>query len=125
MGVELYDQLAKQKTKHPVLEVHLSGKLEAEDYKKFVPQIEAMIKEHGKIRILVYLNEFSGWTLQALWNDIGFDFKHFSDIAKLAIVGESKFQEAMTAFCRPFTTAQIRYFDHGKLPDARQWIDAP
>jgi hypothetical protein len=124
MSVELHDRLEEKHTKHPVLEVHLSGKLEAEDYKQFVPRIEAMIEKHGKIRILLYLHEFGGWTLQALWKDVGFDFKHFSDIAKLAIVGESRFQEAMAAFCRPFTTAEIRYFDHGKLPDARQWIDA-
>ena len=35
-----------------VLEVHLTGKLVRSDYQKFVPQSEAMIKEHGKIRVL-------------------------------------------------------------------------
>ena len=29
----------------------------------------------------------------------------------------------MSAFCRPFTTAKIRYFDHAQLNEARAWLN--
>jgi hypothetical protein len=28
----------------------------------------------------------------------------------------------MAVFCKPFTTAKIKYFDHTKLDDARKWV---
>lgn len=40
------------------------------------------------------------------------------------IAGENKWQKGMAVFCKPFTTATVRYFDHSQLPEARQWIEA-
>ena len=51
-----------------------------------------------------------------------FDFKHFADIERLAMVGEKKWEEWMAKFCRPFTNAEIRYFDQSQAEEARSWI---
>jgi hypothetical protein len=107
-----------------ILEVQVSGKLTKEDYSEFVPHVERLIEQHGKIRVLFYLNDFHGWSAGALWEDVKFDWKHFRDIERLAIVGESKWQEGMAVFCKPFTTAEVRYFEHEQLPEARQWIQS-
>jgi hypothetical protein len=53
-----------------------------------------------------------------------FDFKHWKDIERLAIVGESKWEEGMSVFCKPFTAAKIQYFDIAKLAEAKAWIDS-
>jgi hypothetical protein len=53
-----------------------------------------------------------------------FDFKHWKDIERLAIVGESKWEAGMAVFCKPFTTAKIQYFDHSKLAEAKSWIES-
>jgi len=107
-----------------ILEIHVTGKLGKSDYDNFLPRIETLMKAHGKVRMLLYLHEFHGWSVGALWEDLKFDAKHFNDIERLAIVGESKWQEGMSAFCKPFTTAEIKYFDHDQLPAARQWVQA-
>jgi hypothetical protein len=107
-----------------VLEVQVSGKLTKDDYAEFVPHVERLIEQHGKIRVLFCLTDFHGWTAGALWEDIKFDWKHFRDIERLAIVGESKWQEGMAAFCKPFTTAEVRYFEHAQLAEARKWIQS-
>ncbi len=57
-----------------------------------------------------------------MWEDTKFDLKHWKDIEKLAIVGETKWEEGMATFCKPFTKAKIKYFAHDKLDDARKWI---
>ncbi len=106
------------------LMVKISGKLSKEDYLQFVPDIERLIKEHGKIRILVQMHDFHGWEMGALWEDIKFDMKHFGDIEKLALVGESKWEKGMATFCKPFTKAKIEYFDESKLDEAKTWIAA-
>ncbi len=110
--------------KNSVLEVHATGKLERNDYEAFVPKVEQMIEEHGKIRVLLILDDFHGWETGALWEDIKFDVKHFNDIERLAIVGDKKWERGMAGFCKPFTTARIKYFDKLEIDQARQWVQA-
>src|SRR5947209_2498821 len=78
--------------------------------------------EQGKLRILMIMRDFHGWTAGALWEDMKFEFKHWRDIEKLAMVGEAKWEKGMATFCKPFTNAKIRYFDHTQLEEARKWI---
>lgn len=107
-----------------VLEVRVIGTIVKDDYKEFVPHVDRLIGRHGKIRILLDMKDFHGWTAGALWEDIKFDLKHFSDIERVAMVGEKKWQKGMSQFCRPFTRAKIRYFDHAALDEAWEWAEA-
>lgn len=105
-----------------VLHVKATGKLTKEFYERFVPAVDDQIKRFGKLRILFEMHDFHGWTAGALWEDLKFDLKHWKDIDRLAIVGESKWQQGMAAFCKPFTAATVRYFDHADLENARKWV---
>ncbi len=107
-----------------VLEVQLTGKLTKEDYEQFVPTIERLVAQHGKLRMLVEMHDFHGWTAGGLWEDIKFDAKHFKDIDRLAVVGEAKWQHGMSVFCKPFTAARIRYFERSALDQARTWLES-
>lgn len=102
--------------------VHVSGKLTKADYTEFVPEFERLFRLKGKLNVLFDMTHFSGWDAAAFWEDIKFDFKHFSDIDRLAIVGEEKWQQVMAMFCKPFTKAKIRYFDHANEAEALKWL---
>ncbi|NLF31423.1 MAG: STAS/SEC14 domain-containing protein [Planctomycetes bacterium] len=108
-----------------VVEVTLSGKLTRGDYDRFVPQIEHLLAEHDKLRLLVVMTDFHGWTAGGLWDDIKFDARHFRDIERLAFVGDKRWEKGMATFCKPFTRAKIRYFDHESVDEARRWIHEP
>jgi hypothetical protein len=122
MSVEMKLGSALKKNESRILYVRLAGKLSSKDYEYFVPKIESAIQEHGKIRIILELIGFHGWTAGALWEDIKFDAKHFDDIERLAIVGDRKWEKGMAVFCKPFTTADIRYFDISRIEEAQSWI---
>lgn len=107
-----------------LLNVVITGQLSSADYEAFTPMIERLINKYGKVRMLVEMRDFHGWDAGALWEDIKFDVKHYSDIEKLALVGESKWEKGMSAFCRPFTSAAIRYFNISNIAEAREWISA-
>ena len=113
-----------EKSGGKVLEVQASGKLTQGDYQHFAPACERLIKQHGKIRVLFEMADFHGWELPALWDEIKFDVKHFSDIERLAMVGDKKWEEGMSLFCAAFTSAKIQYFDASAMDAARKWIDA-
>lgn len=105
-----------------VFAVHVSGKLAKEDYEHFVPEFERLVQQHGKLRLLFDMTDFHGWNAAALWEDTKFAIKHFSDIERLAKVGEKKWQHGMATFCKPFTKATIRYFDHTDAAEALKWL---
>ena len=105
-----------------MLVVHVSGKLAAADYEHFVPEFERLVREHGRVRVLFDMTGFHGWTAGALREDTKFAMHHFHDIDRLAVVGETKWQEGMATFCKPFTNATTRYFDHADASNARRWL---
>ena len=88
-------------------------------YEHFVPEFERLVRQHGKLRLLFDMAGFHGWEGGALWQDIKFDMKHFGDIERLAMVGETKWQLAWR-LCKPFTADPD--FDHAEA-GARKWLD--
>jgi hypothetical protein len=106
-----------------ILAVHVKGKLVKADYEQFVPEFERLVRQHGKMRVLFDMADFHGWEASALWEDTKFAIHHFDDIDKIAMVGEKKWQQGMAAFCKPFTKATVRYFDHVDAAAARKWLD--
>ncbi len=105
-----------------ILVVHVSGKLVKEDYAQFVPEFERLLRQHGKLRLLFDMTGFHGWEASAAWEDFKFGVKHFADIERLAMIGEKKWQQGMATFCKPFTKAAVRYFDHADAAEARKWL---
>jgi hypothetical protein len=100
----------------------MSGKLHDEDYKKFVPLVDAEIAKEGKVNVLAQFHDFHGWDAKALWDDIKFSTTHCTKIKRIALVGEKSWEKWMAAVCKPFTMAKIRYFDHAQLDEARKWL---
>lgn len=105
-----------------LLVIRMSGKLHKSDYAHFVPVVDDAIAKHGKVRMLVQMHNFHGWDAGGLWEDLKFDVKHFNKIDRLAIVGDKDWEKWMATFCKPFTTATIRYFPVEQAAEARQWI---
>jgi len=113
-----------EKNHDRTVEVHVSGRLEKKDYEYFAPEIEKLIREHGKLNLLVHLENFDGWSAGALWEDVKFDAKHFRDIERLAIIGDQDWEKGMTTFCKPFTTAEVKFFPPEEIEQARAWTEA-
>jgi hypothetical protein len=105
-----------------ILVVHVSGKLTKQDYLRLVPEFDRLVQKQGKINMLFEMRRFRGWEPAALWKDIKLEFNHFKDIKRLAMVGENRWAELMSRVSRPFTTAEIRYFDRTAAKVARAWV---
>jgi hypothetical protein len=119
VAIELHEEAGGK-----LLIISVTAKLTREDYKSFVPKVEELILKFGKIRLVFEMRDFHGWEAGALWEDIKFDIRHFSDIELLALVGDKKWEKGMSIFCKPFTKAQIKYFDLTEMYKAYEWIRA-
>jgi hypothetical protein len=100
----------------------LGGKLHDEDYKKFVPLVDAEIAKDGKVNVLAQFHDFHGWDAKALWDDIKFSTTHCTKIQRIALVGEKPWEKWMAAVCKPFTMAKIKYFGAGDVDAAKAWL---
>lgn len=105
-----------------LIEIKASGKLTKLDYQAFVPKVEQFIQQHDKPRILFEMTDFHGWELGALWEDLKFDAKHFADVDRVAMVGDKQWEKYMATFCKPFTTAQVKFFGPGDRDAAMVWL---
>jgi hypothetical protein len=102
--------------------VHVTGKLQKADYGGFRAAFDPLVRAHGKLRVLFDMVDFHGWDAGAAWEDLKFGVAHFSDIERLALVGEQQWQHAMATIARPFTRATVRYFDRADAAQARLWL---
>ena len=104
------------------LALHIHGKLEKEDYQRFVPLAEESIKSHGKVNLLIKISNFQGWSPAALWEDLKFDVRHYSDVSRLALVGNDSSQEWLATLSKPFTGAEVKFYGENETDAAQQWV---
>jgi hypothetical protein len=102
--------------------VKLSGKLHNKDYETFVPSVESVITREGRIRMLAQFENFEGWDLHAAWDDFKFGVKHYRDIERIALVGDKAWEKWMATLCRPFTQAEVKYFNGSEMGAAWAWL---
>ena len=107
-----------------IIAFKLTGKLHDDDYKVFVPTVEAAIAAQGKVRLLAQFEDFHGWDAHAAWDDFKFGVKHYADFERLAFVGDKKWEEWMARLCKPFTQASVKYFDADQVESAWAWVRA-
>ncbi|CAN5803949.1 STAS/SEC14 domain-containing protein [soil metagenome] len=112
----------KEEDDGKILVIHVTGKLVKADYEELVPAFDRLVRQHGKLSVLFDLTGLLGWTAGAAWEDLKFGLAHFADIDRLALLGEKQWQHAMAVFCKPFTNAEVRYFDHTAAAEAHLWV---
>jgi hypothetical protein len=117
----MIEQLSKGSDK--ILGFKLSGKLHDEDYKRFVPLVDAALAREGKVRMLAWFHDFHGWDVHALWDDIKFATTHCTNVERVALVGDKTWEKFMAVVCKPFTMAKVRYFDVTQLEEAWRWLE--
>jgi SpoIIAA-like len=113
------------RTEGNISAVRVSGKLSDKDYKDLTPHWEKMIAMHGKIRMLIEMEEFDGWDLHAGWDDFRFNIKHGHEIERCAMLGDKKWEEWLTKAALPFARGRVRYFDRSQADEAWEWLREP
>lgn len=105
------------------LELTIDGKLDEDDYRRFVPMAEQRIRERGELNLVLHVEDFRGWSPAALWEDLKFDVKHYNDVSRLAVVSDDESSAKwMARLSRPFTGAEVEHFPASEIERAREWI---
>ena len=109
-----------------LVRIRAGGTLEASDYDRFVPQFERIATpETGTVPMVIELApDFSGWDVGGLWRDLKFDVKHNDSFGRIAIVGDSKWEEWGTKAFDPLFAADMKYFDSSERRATEDWAQS-
>ncbi len=108
-----------------IVAFRLSGRLSHADYQEFLPRLEKLITDKGRVSILLELVDFRGWDLAAAWDDFRFTMAHPDAFERLAIVGHGSLQRWMAVMAKPFSSAGARFFELDELGEAWDWLREP
>lgn len=107
-----------------VMAIRTTGKLGRKALDQLLPHIEQAIRQHGKLRFYWEMEAFEGWEPLSFVRDRAFDLKHFNDFERIAMVGDKAWEQRLAGLMKPFTTAQLRYFDLSQKDEAMEWVTA-
>jgi len=107
-----------------VIGVKVIGKLTAADFIENVPEIEAIIARHGKVRFLVDLTEFDGWDWHAAWDDFAFGIRHWGDIEKMAVITGPEWENLAANIAGALMHAEVKPYRSPEIERAWEWTRA-
>mgnify|MGYP003690518109 CR=1 FL=1 len=89
----------------------VSGDVTKADYEVLTPAVTAAVDEHGTINLLLDLTGFHWEKVSAWGSDLRFgrEFRH--KIARLAIVGNKRWEEHLANLASPWYAEESAYFE--------------
>ena len=105
--------------------LQVTGQLGKAEVDKMNTVIEPIMHKLGKIKILIFLKDFTGWEEGKDWNDTSSMDKNDAYLQKMAIVGDEKWRDLVTLFTlKGLRPVPIEYFESAEEEKARQWLDS-
>ncbi len=101
----------------------LSGEISHDEMRQFLQDLDGLIRENGRIALLLELRELTHVDPDALMEDARFGLDHPQGFARIAIVGEAAWQRWLSLLLAPFVSAPMRYFPQDALQDAWDWLE--
>ncbi|MEM6674215.1 MAG: STAS/SEC14 domain-containing protein [Planctomycetota bacterium] len=105
-----------------IIHVLVQGWIDEEAYEHIVPYVDETIDEYDMARVMFDLTRYVGREPGSHFEDVEFDLPNWAKVERVAIVGPERFRPRMEWFCKPFTTAKLRYFLSNEKTEADEWI---
>jgi len=98
-------------------------KIDLAQFEALLPEVEALITEHGRINLLFHIKSMKGYGVKEFAADVKFTVKHWNDIGKVAIVSDKDWWGVAARIDNLFTKWEERYFDSSELDKAWAWVE--
>ena len=111
---------SKQLQDTNILDIHIKGEVDAEDYESLRPVLERMTTEFAKVHLLMTA-ESMDMTPGAMWADLKMS-KHLGDLGRMAIVTNKDWLEQMTDVADALPGLELRQFEPEQRAAALDWL---
>lgn len=103
------------------LSVCAVGRLTDRDYRKFTPTLDKLVAEHGRVRALIDMTAFEGWTVMAAWQDFILGIRHWNDFERCALIGDRAWERVSAKAFNAVSKSNIRFFPASQRREAWIW----
>lgn len=107
-----------------VLRISAPEKLKADDFRQIAPQVDSVISQYGKIRLLIDASGFDGWeNIAAFENHARFVKSHQQKVDRIAVIVAHDWQHWLVGAVRMFLHPEVRAYDKSHEGEALKWIN--
>ena len=106
-----------------LVRIRATGKQGGEDYDRFMPQFDRVAaREPGTVPMVSELaSDFAGWDFGGLWRDLEFDVRHKDSFGRIAIVGDTRWEEWGSSLFDPLFRAEMKFFEPSERKVSEDW----
>jgi hypothetical protein len=107
-----------------VVAVSAKGKVTGEDYDAvLIPAIEDRLVRNNRIRVLYQLGQdFSGFTVEAMWDDAKVGIRHLTAFEKIAVVSNVTWIITAVKIFAFVIPCPVKIFPNEQLSEAKAWV---
>jgi hypothetical protein len=110
---------------HPdrLLVLRVRGELKKSELDVVQSEFVEKIAGAGSVKVLVLLEDFTGWERTEAWGDTDFFFNHRNDFEKIAVVGDPRWEAQVLAFTGAgLRKGPVKFFPETGESEARAWL---
>lgn len=107
------------------LAFRIKDSVSAEQEQHWIDELQAIIDECGKVRLLMILDDSAHWGVKAGVKDLKFAVTHANKLEKLAIVSSSsvmKWLVGVDSFFAKFMNIGEKHFSPEQQAEAWEWL---
>ena len=117
-------QVSIEQQSPPVIKVVLSGRLTSQQWHAALKDVAKLLKAEERTSILLAAEGFEGWE-PGDWDDLSFQRENDARIARIAIVGDQKWEDQVLMFAgKGLRQVEIQFFTPPETALARKWVSS-
>jgi hypothetical protein len=106
-----------------LLVLRVGGELKKSELDAVQSEFMQKIAGAGTVKLLVLLENFTGWERDEAWGDTDFFFSHRNDFEKIAVVGDARWEAQVLAFTGAgLRKGPVKFFPETGETEARGWL---
>ncbi|MGH7588975.1 MAG: STAS/SEC14 domain-containing protein [Gemmatimonadota bacterium] len=106
-----------------VIAIRATGKISADELGPVLERLERVIAEHGKVRLLVHVENLGMFSPGAFKDDARFSLEHAGDVERVAVVADGLLFGTYVRTAAKLIPGEVRRFKTKELDEAWGWIE--
>lgn len=107
-----------------IVEAKLDGEVQTKGVESLRSEIDAVLSEFGKLRLLFVYEGIGGMDPQAIWKDLKLEVRVINDIEKMAVVSEKGWFGDLAGLLNSVMSMEVETFEAGRREEALRWLKA-
>lgn len=107
-----------------IVEAKLDGEVQTKEVEGLRSGIDAVLAEHGKLRLLFVYEGIGGIDPMAIWKDLKLEARIVTDIEKMAVVSEKSWFGGIAGILNSMMSMEVETFESGQREEALRWLKA-